>query len=672
MPGPRGSGERIPPPRNETRPIRDPIVRTSRDDYAVAPRRDPLPPQTRRPLSVITPVESPNRYRPVITSAADYVPSPYKPRPREEDPYYILPAASSNNHHRHFSAGGEDNGRYIDPNRDRRVEKGGYRSAAPPRPPVDRSRMPQVREPRDPQDRDFGYEYTNRKEQVYRDTEPRRRTRRGSDVGPREQYYGGSEASQRQAREAGPPVTLRGFSKIDPNGATRTEYRVPRESDTPSRDQSLVRSGREEKEPDKLRLPRASIAVHQENDGYSSNVDDRARERRHRHKRHDSVERDKDRETGTRHYDERRFDERARTQNTADTEDRHHKSHRHRDVSEDRHGSHHVRRRERDDDDDTKHREEPRRERHDRRDKHERHEKIDKAEVLEKQANPEKSEKSEKHDHLKLAEGIGLGAAGAAGAAAATGLIAETIKHRRGKDSPEADNDSSVRDKVRRSDRRRADADQDNGSRSDETDEGYRERRRRRRREREERERKSRGDEELGSSRETAKPADQEPSVKAAGVQAETDEEDDRQGRRRLKRESSGESSDEVARRNKERSRVRVVSPAREPAKKPKGILRPPTQKFPEDPASIREGVAPLKDAGKKGIPPNARWTKIDRRLVNPEALELGNERYEERPDYVIILRVLSKEEIEKYAEVTEELRSKSNGSFYLISSSKN
>lgn len=71
----------------------------------------------------------------------------------------------------------------------------------------------------------------------------------------------------------------------------------------------------------------------------------------------------------------------------------------------------------------------------------------------------------------------------------------------------------------------------------------------------------------------------------------------------------------------------------------------------------MREGVAPLKDAHKQGIPPGARWTKIDRRLVNPEALEAGNERFEERSDYVIVLRVLSKEEIQQYAVKTQEIR---------------
>ena len=91
---------------------------------------------------------------------------------------------------------------------------------------------------------------------------------------------------------------------------------------------------------------------------------------------------------------------------------------------------------------------------------------------------------------------------------------------------------------------------------------------------------------------------------------------------------------------------------------KPRGILKPPRAiPFPEDPHPEREGVAPLKDATKDGIPPNARWTKISRALVNPEALEKSHERFEERDDYVIVLRVVSKEDIMKFAEKTREIR---------------
>ena len=45
--------------------------------------------------------------------------------------------------------------------------------------------------------------------------------------------------------------------------------------------------------------------------------------------------------------------------------------------------------------------------------------------------------------------------------------------------------------------------------------------------------------------------------------------------------------------------------------------------------------------------------------LVNPAALEAAHERYEERSDYVIVLRVLSKEDIQKFADKTKEIRGK-------------
>ena len=107
----------------------------------------------------------------------------------------------------------------------------------------------------------------------------------------------------------------------------------------------------------------------------------------------------------------------------------------------------------------------------------------------------------------------------------------------------------------------------------------------------------------------------------------------------------------------------------------PKGILRKPTERFPEHPSSTREGVARLNtvsdrniasdvqfthstlQATKSGIPPGARWTKIDRSLVNPGALEEAKERFEERPDCVIVLRPLTKEEIQKLADRTSEIR---------------
>ncbi|KAJ5896791.1 uncharacterized protein N7473_006190 [Penicillium subrubescens] len=125
-------------------------------------------------------------------------------------------------------------------------------------------------------------------------------------------------------------------------------------------------------------------------------------------------------------------------------------------------------------------------------------------------------------------------------------------------------------------------------------------------------------------------------------------------------------SSENNASENDKRSSIEQtsMSPRKEPSKNrpdpiepAKGILKPPKEKFPEEPNPIREGVAPLKNTDLKGVPSGARWTKIDRRLVSPAALEAGNERFEEQADYVVVLRVLKKEEIQEYALRTTELR---------------
>jgi hypothetical protein len=113
-----------------------------------------------------------------------------------------------------------------------------------------------------------------------------------------------------------------------------------------------------------------------------------------------------------------------------------------------------------------------------------------------------------------------------------------------------------------------------------------------------------------------------------------------------------------------DQKQVRVVSPPRDKSdQRPiRGILKQPTSQFPEDNHPIREGVAPHKDdKTKKDVPAGARWTKINRRMVNPEALTIGKERFELRDDYVIVLRVLSKEEIQAYATATAQLRGKSS-----------
>jgi hypothetical protein len=119
-------------------------------------------------------------------------------------------------------------------------------------------------------------------------------------------------------------------------------------------------------------------------------------------------------------------------------------------------------------------------------------------------------------------------------------------------------------------------------------------------------------------------------------------------------------SSAPMSKDNSRDTRVRIVEPPKNEVAPPpvKGILRKPTEKFPDHKNDVREGVKPLKEeAERKGIPTDAKWTKIDRRLVNPDALDAAGERYEERVDFVIVLRVLTKAEIQKLADKTREIR---------------
>jgi hypothetical protein len=114
---------------------------------------------------------------------------------------------------------------------------------------------------------------------------------------------------------------------------------------------------------------------------------------------------------------------------------------------------------------------------------------------------------------------------------------------------------------------------------------------------------------------------------------------------------------------SRDERQARLVPPPKDAAldKKPiKGILKQPKVQFPEEPNPVREGVAPHKDdKTKKDVPTGARWTKISRKMVNPEALKIGKERFEVRDDFVIVLRVLTKEEIQGYAAATATLRGK-------------
>ena len=140
------------------------------------------------------------------------------------------------------------------------------------------------------------------------------------------------------------------------------------------------------------------------------------------------------------------------------------------------------------------------------------------------------------------------------------------------------------------------------------------------------------------------------------------DTKDPRDSKPKLQDEDDSRGRMVVAAPETEQKMVRVVSPPRDKNdEKPlKGILKQPKDRFPEPSAFIREGAAPHKEDKKaKEVPPGARWTKISRKVVNPEALTIGKERFEVRDEFVIVLRVLSKEEIQAYAAATQVLRGK-------------
>lgn len=638
--GPRTSTERVgvsralPRYRHESPPRQ-----SARDDYVVRPRRltlDVPNAPTRRPLSFVPP-GSPSRLRPIITSAVDNPPVPVAAatRSRRDEEYYIQPASSSTRreHRQHYSHGSIDSSRMGSGDRDARDrwEHGVYRRPGSIRgayhtdPPYYRTH--------DLDERDPGYEYTDRREQVYRDTEPRPRTRRESDAGRPERplsMAGLEEYLPRvnhTGRDVGPPVAMdtRGFS-----GGGRTNMRAgslrhshPRWDNELPRDYIHEDYGASQ--------PRHTSRVPLIHQNYPQNYPTHhgeARDPAEGRSRKPSISERRDALEGSDHLEE----EYGRTVD---------------DRSKRYHDRGHRRGHERDD-----------RDYRMREDDRARAPEISTNELL----------------------------ASAAASAAAAGVAVENPRRRhRRHDRHKEHNDPAPKrepddDRGRRT--KGEDHQEDSSSSTGDSDEEKREQRGRHRPHREPSE-----DKEGDDRRKEAEPG--APSAETV-VREESShethtlgdspriEEPSRSGHRHRRHHSRTQEKDSYSEdstssetrdardardaRDKKTRQVRVVTPSedhREPEPPIRGILRPPREKFPEDPAPVREGVAPLKDAGKKGIPPNARWTKIDRRLVNPEALEVGNERFEERPDYVIVLRVLTKEEIEAYALKTQEIRAK-------------
>lgn len=597
----------------------------SKTEYAIKPRRgtleqDTVPPP-RRPLSMAGPQPS-ARPRPVITSTVDRPRSPAgKPTyPRDDSHPYILPASKPHRHHKRiFSADGEDVHRLSATQRGEKdsAERGGYRSSG-----VGGQRSYPVQAPlvryQGPTDYD-DYSYTNPREQFDRDYPAPRPRPRTDSYTRRDRPMSMANIEDalppvQSRRDPGPPPLSRGLEKLPRMDEPRANGRSAPGSDySRSSEARTSESSRSSDMPQRRLSKKGPVSLHQDRDeGYSSYREG-----------HD--------EPRDRHYRKERYDE-----------DRKPPSDRHHDSRDDR-----------------------------------RHAKS--------------------HDDHRERSGLGGGIAAAgiaAGGLAAAGLASSLKdsrnqdydpdevarrerKERRRREATERDHDAEAVNRDRRSDKprdreidprdeptllrdRRRDRDGKGGS--DSSDDHAREHERHRRRHH--KDRKARDEEsDAGSDLRTPvlpQGAQRDPRVRVA--EPEDSEIGERHRRRRDRVLSDDEAYAETpAGTDDERPRaIPLVEPtAKEPEAAPKGILKAPKEKFPEDPSAVREGVAPLKDAGKKGVPSGARWTKISRNLVNPAALEDAHERFEERPDYVIVLRVLTKEEIQKFAVKTQEIRGK-------------
>lgn len=483
-----------------------------------------------------------------------------------------------------------------------------------------------------PQDRDDRTYYNDRREQLHhRDIAPRARPRRDSSASRHERPRSMTVPEDynpyinQPSRDSRPPASMetRGFTNMGRSNSLRQGQRA-RDDEILSRDYP-----REEYDMPKTRKPlRPPVSLHQEpvevyyREG-SKDITDGRHRKHHKHS-----------------YEDERSDTKPKLRDEFGEYDR---------GGDDRKKHH---------------------EKHYRRD----HDGEDWDRRMREDLS--RNSKSDRGDEIST---NGLLASAAASAAAASTAVEGVRRYRRERERGDRDDD---REKIA--------AEQDSlvsaGHKFEASDEERRERHRRRRREREERDAEDRKRESVQAAAQSvlqvtpqaAPPPENVPheqgSYERLAHHKTTNAEEPLQPSRNHHRHhshsydedsyssSSSSSRDNDPPENRQRQ-VRVVDPSEEPPHEPeppiKGILRPPREKFPDDPAPIREGVAPLKDAGTKGIPPNARWTKIDRKLVNPEALTEGKERFEERPDHVIVLRVLKKEEIEAYALKTREIREK-------------
>ena len=629
--GPRSSAERILSSKVAPIRTRSPPRRVAVDDYAVPlrprPRRATLEPEAsraRRPLSMITPTSPIRGSRPIVTNAIDRPSSPVSKTRKDyrDDDYEDMPASLSSRrpHTRQASLNTSDPREKM------------YRSSTSNKPPI--------RERQGDGDRDYGYEYTDTRDSMVQDPVYRQRSRRDSyNNAARPTSMIIPDGYTSRPRDSGPHMSSRGFENIGRSESQRQGYRA--------RDDERIPNDyrRDEREASSRKALRPEIALHQpSDDGYAEN------ESRHHRSRKMTPE-DEKLETRPRpRKEDERLDARHDDQIDRGGEE-HRRKHRHK-----RHHRDHERRREDGDRDDRDNR-----------------------------APEEPRDKRDRHEDGRSSNGM---LAGAGAGAAATAVAAEEFRRNR-QDSRDEEDGRSTRhhrddvSETKPSRRLRDDVDETKLSRrhrdhlgeptrdvfetsSISTGLSMSENEDREDREARDEERRARHNAEafigpVGPALREQASYERRPepdytrhhrSYRPRRHHSHTRDEDSYS--------SSSSSSSSDSEDDRRQRQVRLVEPSNEdkpPPAPPKSILRKPRDKFPEHPATEREGVAPHKDAVKKNVPPGARWTKIKRELVNPESLEQDGIRFNEFPDHIIVLKVMDTEEIMKYAKKTAEIR---------------
>ena len=711
--GSRINTDRVGAPRLLPLRTRSPPRRAAEDDYVVRPRPRGASieaPKIKRPVSIVVPTSSARSSRPVITSAIDKPPSPLTAthRDRRDDDYELVPASSTRRHHqRHASLGTPDSSRMLSSDRDSREKS--YPKSNMSRPPL--------RERQDENDRDYGFEYTEAaREPRYQDNSYRQRSRRDS-------YNSGRPTSMvisegyipRSNREPGPPVSTRGFENIGRSQSLRHAH--PARND----DRAGRNYGRDDREISyHPKSARPEITLHQPSNAVHAPHPEEDSRRRLRKSGPDEGKLELRPEPHKLTPEDETLDLRAKSRKVVPEEDALDPRAKPRKVVREEERLEPRSRDPRDEDEDqlrpkprkSKLEEErleprirdtrddgyerngndrPRKHRHrhhhsdhdhhrdhDHRRDYDHHRDYDDRDDRIVRARDEPREKLDRSEDRGSTNGL---LAGIGAAAAATGLSAEGVRRHRNRESRDEESipAKQPQDHLREPERDHLDTSSVSSGLSGDTPEGKEERKRRKRFEQDEEDRlyeEARAEERRAKENAELFVGPLEPVLREqASYERRPEDRRPRHHRSYTPRrhhsrtrdydsytESSFSSSSD-SEDDRVQHQPRVVTPSNDekpaPPPAPKSILRKPRDKFPEHPDDVREGVAPHREMPKKDVPANARWTKINRKLVNPESLEQDGIRFNEYVDHVIVLKAMDLEEIEKYARKTAEIREK-------------